>query len=353
MDYLGLDALKKELQAFFTDGLVTVIGSGLSAAEGIPGMRQLAEHLQTTIQTTTLDEASSNIWRNITQALEDRTDLETALQQYPPPDTLNTKIVTATATFISQHERRVFHDILTTSRTLLFTRLVRHYLHTDKPIPIITTNYDRLLELACEMAELTTDTLFVGSTSAAFRPDTSHWQSCRGVFLRGSPRRQPSIRWATRAVVLKPHGSLDWHMFGNDPVRLSVSVDTPPLMITPGLSKYRSGYDSPFDAHRERANRYIDRASRFLTLGYGFNDEHLQTHLAPEIRKGKPTLIIARTLTDAAQEIIRNGSSTIALSAPVDNTSEGTLITRQNSNDHLQDVSLWDLHEFIDEVLEP
>jgi hypothetical protein len=42
MDY---EALVKYVQEHFTDGLALVIGSGLSAAEGIPGMPELAAHL--------------------------------------------------------------------------------------------------------------------------------------------------------------------------------------------------------------------------------------------------------------------------------------------------------------------
>ena len=44
---LELNELKTFVQQHFTDGLVVVIGSGLSAAEGIPGMPALANHLNT------------------------------------------------------------------------------------------------------------------------------------------------------------------------------------------------------------------------------------------------------------------------------------------------------------------
>jgi hypothetical protein len=46
-----LDEIKKHLQGHFTDGLVTVIGSGLSCAEGLPGMGELADHLCATVGT--------------------------------------------------------------------------------------------------------------------------------------------------------------------------------------------------------------------------------------------------------------------------------------------------------------
>ena len=44
-----LHELKLLLQDHFRDGLVTVVGSGLSCAEGLPGMTELAEHLRTVV----------------------------------------------------------------------------------------------------------------------------------------------------------------------------------------------------------------------------------------------------------------------------------------------------------------
>ena len=42
---MDCDALVTFVQEHFTDGLALVVGSGLSAAEGIPGMPALATHL--------------------------------------------------------------------------------------------------------------------------------------------------------------------------------------------------------------------------------------------------------------------------------------------------------------------
>jgi hypothetical protein len=39
---MNINDLKKHLQNHFRDGLVTIVGSGLSVAEGIPGMPALA-----------------------------------------------------------------------------------------------------------------------------------------------------------------------------------------------------------------------------------------------------------------------------------------------------------------------
>ena len=40
-----IDEIKRSLQRHFTPGIVVVVGSGLSCAEGLPGMGMLADQL--------------------------------------------------------------------------------------------------------------------------------------------------------------------------------------------------------------------------------------------------------------------------------------------------------------------
>lgn len=72
-----LSALKKQLQGHLGDGLVLVIGSGLSCAEGVPGMGALGHHLVTHIPASlSLDD--TKLWEAIHPLIE--TDgLEAAL----------------------------------------------------------------------------------------------------------------------------------------------------------------------------------------------------------------------------------------------------------------------------------
>lgn len=137
------------------------------------------------------------------------------------------------------------------------------------------------------------------------------------------------------------------------PVRYAGDLMLPRLIITPGLSKFRNGYDSPFDRHRERANGAVDRASRFLVLGYGFNDDHLETHLTPRIKSGIPTLMLTHRLSKNALKLARENAKVIAIQQGCSGGQDGSSIFVNMTEIFVPNLALWDLDVFISQVLEP
>ncbi len=275
MDY---DALASFLPEQFTDGLVLVIGSGLSAAEGIPGMTALAARLIS--RAGSLAEPDATLWSQIKEALDAGEGLEAALLKHPPTDTLEVWIAKGTSELLMPKEREVMSAVLRGERTLRLTTFLAKVLKPATGLPILTPNYDRLIEVACEMAGFHVDTTAIGHYAGAFDHTRSFMGSCRGITRRA---KITVLDHFPRAIVLKPHGSFDWYKVGNDARRCSMDLDAERLIITPGLNKYRAGYSTPFDKHRELANDYIKQATRLLVVGYGFNDDHLQTHLVRQI----------------------------------------------------------------------
>lgn len=258
---MELSALKKRLQKHLGDGLVLVIGSGLSCAEGVPGMGPLGRHLVTHIPAS-LSPDDNKLWEDIYPLIE--TDgLEAALLKHAPTPSLEAAIVQSTGDFIASAEAGIISEVFSNTRTLRLTSLIPHLLKPDTGIPIVTTNYDRLVELACEEAKLGVDTMFSGHFAARLDPQDSYWSFCRSVKLVGKNVR---YNFASKANVFKPHGSLDWYHREGNPVRFAGSLPLPRLIITPGLNKFRSGYESPFDKHREKANDAIDKAHYFLII---------------------------------------------------------------------------------------
>lgn len=144
---------------------------------------------------------------------------------------------------------------------------------------------------------------------------------------------------------------MDWYESTDGVISSVFPVNTQNVIITPGLRKYKKGYEAPFDAHREQGNAAIDSATGVLCLGYGFNDEHLQTHLMAKLKKGTKGLLLTRSLSDSAQTVISVAPNFIALSAYTEGGISGTLITQSTGESVIPNVNYWDIEQFVKGVL--
>lgn len=226
------------------------------------------------------------------------------------------------------------------------TTLLSRTLKPVAGLPILTPNYDRLIEVACEAAGFHVDTTAIGQYAGAFDHRRSCMASCRGVTTRG---RVTVLDHCPRAIVLKPHGSFDWYRNNTGPVRCSIELDADRLIITPGLNKYKAGYDAPFDKHRDLANDYVKRAARLLVVGYGFNDDHLQTHLLSRIRDGTPTLIVTRTAAAMIETLARESPTCICISKA--SHFSGIAVVGRDTRFEKEGAELWDLGILARELL--
>lgn len=338
------NALVKFVQEHFTDGLALVIGSGLSAAEGIPGMPALATHLSN--GAGVLTGADAKLWNQIKAVLDANEGLEAALHKHPPSDTLEVWIAQRTCELLMPKEREVMSAVLRGDRSLRLTTFLAKVLKPTDGLPILTPNYDRLIEVACEMAGFHVDTTAVGHYAGAFDHARSCMGSCRGITTRA---KTTVLDHFPRAIVLKPHGSFDWYQSGNDARRCGLDLDAERLMITPGINKYRAGYNSPFDKHRDLANDYIKRAGRLLVVGYGFNDDHLQTHLVRRIQDGTPTLILNQSVSSKVEQLAEESPRCVCLSKP--RAWAGVaMVTKGHRFEH-KGHDLWDLGVLAKELL--
>mgnify|MGYP001566673410 FL=1 len=341
MDY---DALVTFVQEHFTDGLALVIGSGLSAAEGIPGMPALATHLSNGAGVLTGTDA--RLWNQIKVVLDADEGLEAALLKHPPSDTLEVWITQRTCELLMPKEREVMSAVLRGDRSLRLTTFLAKVLKPTNGLPILTPNYDRLIEVACEMAGFHVDTTAVGHYAGAFDHARSCMGSCRGITTRA---KSTVLDHFPRAIVLKPHGSFDWYQSGNDARRCSLDLDAERLMITPGINKYRAGYNSPFDKHRDLANDYIRQAACLLVVGYGFNDDHLQTHLVQRIQEGVPTLILNQSASAKVEKLAEESPRCVCLSKPT--AWAGVAMVTKGHRFERQGHDLWDLGVLAKELL--
>ena len=339
---LKLDEVKKYIQDYFSNDTVTIVGSGLSAAEGIPGMGGLADELKKEISGKLSEAADQEVWKKVVEKLDAGTGLERALQEVQVNVTIEDAIRNVTGQFIYLAERNVLEKIICGGGILKFSEYIKRFNIDQNGMTVITTNYDRLIECACEYTGIPVDTLFYGNYIAKLSPEESKYSYCR----QGVVGRQ-KIQVAPKVNVFKPHGSLDWHMINGQPFSMPTINYKDALIITPGANKYREGYNAPFDIHRTKANEAIDRAQRFIIIGYGFADDHLETHLRKQLKSGRQALIITHSLSDTAINLMSICPMIMAL---VSDGSAGTNILYKGDTLNIPDKKYWDLEELIKEV---
>jgi len=344
---LELSTVKKQLQDHLQEGLLIVVGTGLSIAEGIPGMGPLAEHLKSEIPIS-LTSAPDPGWEQIVAALDDGDNLEVAMGKVTLKPTTVEAIVSATANLIIEAESKVFKRVIVDKLELPFTVFVRHLFKAGKKFHLITPNYDRLIEFAAEAAEIGVDCRFVGYLVGRSDPKRSadnYRESCY-VGKHSTFRPLPCL------CVHKPHGSLDWFDVNGRIVRFPISISKNPIIITPGASKYRESFRWAFDDQRTSGNKAATKATRLIFIGYGFNDDHLEQYLCPGLKLTKPSVIVTKELTDNAIKVIENskGTDVIALCS-VSATDLRTRIINSDGEEIIVDEQLWNLEGFNKGVL--
>ncbi|MBN7770961.1 SIR2 family protein [Marinobacter daepoensis] len=288
---------QKQAQEFYGKAPVIIMGSGASAAHGMSGMGALAKHLVTHTDVSGLSAPELEVWEKFCQVLGDGVDLESALHQVAASEELTSRIVKATWTLINSEDIEIFQRCLQDNSMFPLSRLLEHMFRSSlKRINIITTNYDRLAEYACDQRRIHH---YTGFTYGFFRQFAAPTE----------------ITFSRRVNIWKVHGSLDWFQTPmEDTVALSNIQGIPdnyqPQIVTPGTQKYQKTHLEPFRSIINNADLAINEAGSYLCIGYGFNDEHIQPKLMVKcLRQGTPVTIITYALSDSAKKLILDGKA--------------------------------------------
>ncbi|WP_210400028.1 SIR2 family protein [Pandoraea sp. SD6-2] len=279
---------------------VIVLGSGASAAHGIPGMGALGHHLSKTAPpaTSTTDELAR--WSDFCSILPN-TDLESALTKVALSQDLTRHVVTSTWHYLVTHDVAVLRETLANPDALPLTRLYRHlFRSTTRTLSVVTTNYDRVAEYAAEIAGFNT---YLGFTSGMIGHRVS---GAAPVLMDGKlPARTVNI-W-------KVHGSFSWFEDSHGVV-ISLPPSEPPpvgmepVIVTPGFDKYRRTHKEPFRTIISNADKAIGAASSFLFVGYGFNDEHIQPRIVERCKDHEaPMILLTKEISEKAHEFFQSG----------------------------------------------
>ena len=97
-----------------------------------------------------LSTADMECWRNIEETLNNGTDLESTLQQNKVTSNIEKAIVESAYELISSEDISIFTEIIEKGRTLRFSEYLSYFNVDLYNLIVITTNYDLLIEYACE-----------------------------------------------------------------------------------------------------------------------------------------------------------------------------------------------------------
>lgn len=288
---------QKQAQDFYSKAPVIILGSGASAAHGMTGMWGLANHLVASTDISGLSAVEIATWEQFCQVLKDGVDLESALHQVAVSDMLTDRIIEATWTLINSEDIRIFQESLQNNAMFPLSRLLEHMFKSSlKMINIVTTNYDRLAEYACDQGRIHH---YTGFTYGFFRQLSTPVE----------------ITSARRVNIWKVHGSLDWFQSPLKDIVALANIHEAPKgygsqIVTPGTQKYQKTHMEPFRSIINNADEAIKSANSYLCIGYGFNDEHIQPKLMGKCLRNKtPITIITYALSDAAKELIIGGNA--------------------------------------------
>jgi hypothetical protein len=336
---MTIDQISKLAQFCFQGNPVIVLGSGGSMPHGLPGMGDLATYLKGHI-TPSGDKEESG-WDAVIADLDSGKHLEAALEGKNLSDSLLRKIVRETWNCINEKDAEVFFGLAKAPTAFPLGNILRAlFQSTNVAVHVVTTNYDRVIEYACNSAGL----LF----NAGFTPGyLQTWEASGVGFVVGSK--------PTRLVkIWKVHGSLDWFQTADDTVVglpvFQLPDDTHlPLIVTPGLNKYEKTHQDPFRSTINGADAALRGALAFLTIGYGFRDEHVHPKVKERCKTyNVPIVVLARSLTDEAKDFLKKNAGQKYLGVE----SDGGAGSRVYTTDHpdgfdVPDREIWSAEGFM------
>ena len=323
---------------------VIILGSGASAAYGIPGMPELKCHLLDVPCPSNIKPDEVKKWSEFQTKLG-TADLETALDAVQLPESLTRLVVESTWGYLAPFDYCVFEKAILNRDLFPLTKLLRHLFNsTQRDVHIVTSNYDRLAEYAADAGKLTHYTGF-------------NYGHIRNRAVNGKPRVHVGNSPRRTVNVWKVHGSLDWFR-DNDGivVGLPVSKTRPanllPAIVTPGIEKYRLTHGEPFNSIKTEADKALQSAHAYLCIGYGFNDEHIQTTLVERCReKDVPLVLLTKLVSTTAKKFFSSGKCKKYLA--IEESSSGCRIYSKEFPDgeSLAGDSFWQLDEFLKLVM--
>ena len=261
-------------------------------------MSELSDNLCDNLKTD--GEVERVAWCRIRSSLAEGLHLEAALEAEVLPENLLTKIVALTWQCVNDKDVAVLKEAALKGQKFELGELLSEMFNsTQTEIHVVTTNYDRVAEYACNSKGVLFQTGFAPGY-------IQKWESSAWVKFSHSNKKSRVVK------IWKVHGSLDWFSTPDErhvglPVFELPSAQFTPLIVTPGLNKYEKTHEDPFRTTINGADAAIRSSSGFLCVGFGFRDRHIHPTIIERCQEGNvPIVVLAQKLTEEAKLFLRD-----------------------------------------------
>ena len=301
-----LKKIKESLLAVMREPLrwLLLVGTGASVAmDAGLGMPALKDYLMAYIPTDT------DGWIPVAEKLRSGIDLESALTGINLTESLQNIIAKYTAKFVTKKDTALRDNVLTGKKTWVGEPLLQQLMRGLSPswprLPVVTPNYDMLIEYACSKSGIPYITGYHGGIMR--RQD---WSITRERLYRFNQvtmggKRRDTITHIPCVELMKVHGSInlfrcnsDGTFIENDIWTACCPADYTPMIAPPGDTKSQEAlkfHDRLFG----EAFQAIGKATAFFVIGYGFRDEHIHHKILERVRNYKFPLIVLTLLPSA------------------------------------------------------
>lgn len=221
--------------------------------------------------------------------------------------------------------------------------LLEMFESNQKNANIITTNYDRVVEYICHINGLNYHTEFPESGLKKVENINA--------FI------DPKLHTPRVVFIHKIHGSLSWFKTQTDktvnmPTTNKIPSGCHPLIVPPGITKYRLSHQEPFRTVQRGADNVIENSTSFLFSGFGFNDEHIQ-HQIEQVCSNRniPVVFLAMELSKKATDFLKKKAGKSYLGIEKDGEGSKVYTPDFPNGEHLCEPDLWSISGFCKMVL--
>ena len=335
---MNLEEISQLAQLCYQSNPTLVLGSGASIVHGIPSMDDLTEYLVNEVNPENDDEMNS--WLDVQDSLNNGNHLEGALENKTLPKSLIDKIVMATWKCLCEKDKELFVVSNNPGYSFPLGNVLKNLFYSShNQINIVTTNYDRVVEYACNSSDII---CLTGFTPGYFQGREG---ADKLTIYRGKKLARTVRLW-------KVHGSLDWFS-RNDGTTIGLPVyDFPntvltPEIVTPGLNKFEKTHQEPYRSAISGADTALEQASGYLCIGFGFRDPQILPKLTERCRQDNvPVVVLARFLTEDAKSFLRNKAGNKYLA--IEEADSGSKVYCKSSpyGEIINGPNLWSLEHF-------